>query len=414
MERFTHRVTVDTGTEVRWVSVPTVSVFDSGTSNYSSIYDDDGVTPKANPFQGPTTGLIYFYAPDGLYDVVFSGGTPTVSYTIGAVLLDDTLSLLSGGTGITSLNGITNSVQGLSVGMSGSDFNIASYGSGHTFNLPTASSTARGALSTSDWSAFSAKLESINGLTVVAQTLTIGSSGSSPSWLSTGSSHQLNLPTASASKSGILSNTDFQTFANKQDTLSGGTSSQYLRGDGVFATLNTDAVTEATNLYYTNARARLALSATAPVTYNNVTGVIAANPATVAQNGYLTSTDWNTFNNKLGTLNTLTTATQSFSASSAGSDFDIASAGSTHVFKIPSASSSNRGLVTTGPQTFEGPKTFSREIFVPQYLEFTEISALPNGPSDTARLYIKDNGSGKTQLCVVFSSGAVQVIATQP
>jgi archaellum biogenesis ATPase FlaH len=29
-------------------------------------------------------------------------------------------------------------------------------------------------------------------------------------------------------------------------------------------------------------------------------------------------------------------------------------------------------------------------------------------------LFAKDNGSGKTQLCVRFSSGAVQVIATQP
>ena len=39
----------------------------------------------------------------------------------------------------------------------------------------------------------------------------------------------------------------------------------------------------------------------------------------------------------------------------------------------------------------------------------------PNAPAaDGARLYVKDNGSGKSQLCIRFATGAVQVIATQP
>lgn len=46
--------------------------------------------------------------------------------------------------------------------------------------------------------------------------------------------------------------------------------------------------------------------------------------------------------------------------------------------------------------------------------EFTEISDPAAPASDKARLYIKDNGSGKTQLVVVFPTGAVQVIATEP
>jgi hypothetical protein len=29
-------------------------------------------------------------------------------------------------------------------------------------------------------------------------------------------------------------------------------------------------------------------------------------------------------------------------------------------------------------------------------------------------VYTRDNGSGKTQLCVRFATGAVQVIATEP
>ena len=48
------------------------------------------------------------------------------------------------------------------------------------------------------------------------------------------------------------------------------------------------------------------------------------------------------------------------------------------------------------------------------YLELNEISEPDVGAADTARLFLQDNGSGKTQLCVRFSSGATQVIATQP
>lgn len=48
------------------------------------------------------------------------------------------------------------------------------------------------------------------------------------------------------------------------------------------------------------------------------------------------------------------------------------------------------------------------------YVEFTEATAPANGSADTARLYAKDNGAGKTQLAVKFSSGAEQILATQP
>lgn len=48
-------------------------------------------------------------------------------------------------------------------------------------------------------------------------------------------------------------------------------------------------------------------------------------------------------------------------------------------------------------------------------LDGYELSADPSAPSaDRGRLYFRDNGSGKTQLCVRFNTGAVQVVATQP
>jgi hypothetical protein len=61
------------------------------------------------------------------------------------------------GTGMTALNTLTSSVQTISTGITGSDFNVVSSGTDHQFNLPTASATTRGALSTTDWSAFNGK-----------------------------------------------------------------------------------------------------------------------------------------------------------------------------------------------------------------------------------------------------------------
>ena len=63
-----------------------------------------------------------------------------------------------GGSGITSINTLTASAQSLVTGTSGTDFNINSATATHTFNLPTASATNRGALSSTDWSTFNSKV----------------------------------------------------------------------------------------------------------------------------------------------------------------------------------------------------------------------------------------------------------------
>jgi len=63
-------------------------------------------------------------------------------------------------TGLTALNGLTQQVQNLAVGTSGTDFAISSVTDTHTFNLPTASASNRGALSSTDWSTFNNKQNS--------------------------------------------------------------------------------------------------------------------------------------------------------------------------------------------------------------------------------------------------------------
>jgi hypothetical protein len=56
---------------------------------------------------------------------------------------------------------------------------------------------------------------------------------------------------------------------------------------------------------------------------------------------------------------------------------------------------------------------FDGRIFGNSYLELAEHSNPVAPPSNRARLYVRDNGSGKTQLCVRFHNGVIRVIATQ-
>jgi hypothetical protein len=59
--------------------------------------------------------------------------------------------------GVSSLNGLTANTQYFATGTSGTDFAISSATDTHTFNLPTASATNRGALSSADWTTFNSK-----------------------------------------------------------------------------------------------------------------------------------------------------------------------------------------------------------------------------------------------------------------
>lgn len=66
-------------------------------------------------------------------------------------------------------------------------------------------------------------------------------------------------------------------------------------------TLNTDGlyVPQASTNSYTDAQARAAISSTAPILYNNTTGVISISLASASSNGYLTQSDWNSFNSRI-------------------------------------------------------------------------------------------------------------------
>ena len=70
-------------------------------------------------------------------------------------------------TGLTALNGLTDQVQFFGTGTAGTDFNISSVGDTHTFNIPTANATKRGLLGTTDFANFTAKMN--NPFTALGQ-----------------------------------------------------------------------------------------------------------------------------------------------------------------------------------------------------------------------------------------------------
>jgi hypothetical protein len=93
----------------------------------------------------------------------------------------------------------------------------------------------------------------------------------------------------------------------------------------------------------------------------------------------------------------------------------------TGVFGIADKDSASRGVYGESPagHGIHGRTTsgwagyFDGRVLTTKYHELVEVST-PSAPSSNhARLFVRDNGSGKTQLCVRFPTGAVKVLATE-
>ena len=104
--------------------------------------------------------------------------------------------------GLSSLNGLTANTQYFATGTSGTDFNIVSVLDTHTFNLPTASATNSGALSSADWSTFNAKENSLSFYSPLRR-----------------SGYSITIDQSNSTTNGYLSFTDWNTFNGKQNAL---------------------------------------------------------------------------------------------------------------------------------------------------------------------------------------------------
>lgn len=111
-----------------------------------------------------------------LGDIVLHNGTNSIRLPIGTA---GQVLTVSGGTaawaaptgGITTLNTLTATTQTFAAGTSGTDFNIASVTSTHTFNLPDASASARGLITTGAQTIAGSK--TFSGAMVIGGNLTV-------------------------------------------------------------------------------------------------------------------------------------------------------------------------------------------------------------------------------------------------
>ena len=87
----------------------------------------------------------------------YPGGSPPPAAASAIFTVTQQAGIMAG-TGITAMNSLTGAAQTLVTGSSGTDFAISSSGTSHTFNIPTASATNRGLLSSADWSTFNSKI----------------------------------------------------------------------------------------------------------------------------------------------------------------------------------------------------------------------------------------------------------------
>jgi len=103
----------------------------------------------------------------------YAAGSPPPS-TASAIFTVTQQAGIMAGTGITAINSLTGAAQTMVTGSSGTDFAISSSGTAHTFNIPTASATNRGLLSSANWSTFNGKQDTITGAatTITSSNLT--------------------------------------------------------------------------------------------------------------------------------------------------------------------------------------------------------------------------------------------------
>ena len=97
-------------------------------------------------------------------------------------------------------------MQYFATGTTGTDFNISSATATHTFNLPTASATNRGALSSGDWTTFNNKVSTSRS---ILTSLPLSGGGD------LSANRTLSIAQSNTTTDGYLSGTDWTTFNNK-------------------------------------------------------------------------------------------------------------------------------------------------------------------------------------------------------
>ena len=247
-----------------------VSVF----ANTNSIHSGSAGT---NIFGFNSSNNIYFGKGSSNGGVIIWNNSTARYYTLPDA--DGTIALV-GGSGVGSVT----SVAALTLGTSGTDLSSTVANSTTTpvitLNVPTASATNRGALSSADWASFNSKQ---NAITLT----TTGTSGAATLVGAT-----LNIPNYAPDLSGYVPTSRTITINGTSFDLSANRSY---------------SVGTVTSVGLSSATSGVTIGSTPITTSGTITLAIAT--ASGSQQGLLSSTDWTTFNNKQNTLTNPVTGT---------------------------------------------------------------------------------------------------------
>jgi len=246
------------------------------------------------------------------------GGSISVG-TVTSVTATAPVSSTGGATPVISMPAASASVNGYLTSTDWTNFNnkgsgtvtsvtgtapiVSSGGATPAISIPAATASVNGYLTSTDWNTFNNKG---SGTVTSVAALTLGTTGTDlSSTVANGTTTPvitLNVPTASATNRGALSSADWTTFNNKQPAGSYVTAISIASSNGFAGTSSGGTTpsltltTSVTGLLYGNGTALGAATISAPLAYS--AGTLSITQATTSTNGYLSSTDWNTFNNK--------------------------------------------------------------------------------------------------------------------
>jgi len=249
-----------------------------------------------------------------------------------------------------------------------------------------------------------------NGVLLTGNLGTVTSvTGTSPVVSSGGTTPAISMPVATTSVSGYLSSTDWTTFNNKGSgtvtsvsgtsgriTSTGGTTPVIDLASGV-ATAGTTGSSTLIPVVTIDTYGRVTSITTASNPQGTVTSVTGTAPvvssggatpaismaaANTTTNGYLTSTDWNTFNGKgSGTVTSVAALTLGTTGTDLSSTVATGTTTPVITLQVPTASASNRGALSSTDWTTFNNKAPS-VTYTSTYVPYGQGTTTPNQSSN--------------------------------
>ena len=264
-------------------------------------------------------------------------------------------------TGLTALNGLTAQVQYFGTGTSGSDFNIVSSVATHTFNIPSASATARGLITTGTQTIAGSK--TITGTT----TFTGGPilSDTNLTYANSGYTLVLQSPTLSVNRTVTLPN-GTGTLALTSDLTGGTVTSVGLSAPTGFSVSGSPVTTSGT-LALSFASGYSLPTNVKQSNWDDAYTWVAAFPTQTGNNGKFLTTDGSSLSWAPNPLGTVTSVAMSVPTGLSISGSPITSSGTLAVtlasgYVIPTQTTLDGFVTLTTTQSISGAKTFTSVI----------------------------------------------------